>query len=51
MLLFLSLGFPQGAGMVAFDPFVLLAAVSWAPGECQVCAVCVHGRKMAGKGL
>lgn len=39
MLLFLSLGFPQGAGMVAFDPLVLLAAVFWAPGECQVCAV------------
>ena len=37
MLPFLSMGFPWGAGMAASDPLVLLAAVSWVPGECQVC--------------
>ena len=37
-LLFLSMGFPRGAGMAASDPLVLLAAVSWVPGERQVCA-------------
>ena len=31
-------GIPRGAGMAAFDPLVLLAAVSWVPGEGQVCA-------------
>lgn len=38
MLPFLSMGSPWGAGMAASDPLVLLAAVSWVPGECQVCA-------------
>lgn len=41
-------GIPQGAGMTAFGSLVLLAAVSWAHGECQACAGTVS---MAGKGL